>query len=87
MDRDAMDAEREAGSDLREGGIGTRTACKAVGDDADEVAPLDLAVGEIEDVANDAPDRRAYGVQDAQRLGRGGHVQKTSVCARLREIR
>jgi hypothetical protein len=34
-----------------------------------------LAVGEIEDVAEDAAHRRARGVQDPQRLVWCGHVQ------------
>jgi hypothetical protein len=40
------------------------------------VTAIDLAVGEVEDVPEDAADGRAYGVQDAKRLvGRGGHDQ------------
>ncbi|GLR84895.1 hypothetical protein GCM10007857_16050 [Bradyrhizobium iriomotense] len=35
---------------------------------------IDLAIGEVEDVAEDATDRSTHGVQDAKRLvDRGGH--------------
>ena len=57
MDREAMDAERKARSDLGERGFGAFAAGQAVGDDADLVAAIDLAVGEVEDVAEDAADR------------------------------
>jgi hypothetical protein len=40
------------------------------------VSTIDLAVGEVEDMTNDAADRSANGVQDTKRLvGRGGHDQ------------
>ena len=32
------------------------------------MAAIDLAVGEVEDVAEDAADRGAHGVKDAERL-------------------
>jgi hypothetical protein len=41
------------------------------------MAPFDLSLREIEDMAKDASDRRAHGVQDSQRIGRnGGHLSK-----------
>jgi len=40
---------------------------------------IDLAVGEVEDMTNDATDGRAYGVEDTKRLvGRGGHDQTSA---------
>ena len=59
---------------LRRGAI-SASACfralaagQAVGNDADMMAAVGLAVGEIEDVAEDAADGRAHRVQDAKRL-------------------
>ena len=52
--------------------VGALAAGQAVGDDADMMAAIGLAVGEVEDVAEDAADRRAHRVQDTKRLvGRG----------------
>ena len=42
-------------------------AGQAVGDDADLMAAVDLAVGEVEDVTENAADRRAHRVQDTKR--------------------
>ena len=68
MHRDAMDAELETGRDLGERRRGALAAGQAVGHDADGVPALGLAVGEVEDVADDAADGRAHRVKDAQRL-------------------
>ena len=65
---EAMNAELEAGRDLRQRRLGAFAAGQAVGDDADMVAAVGLAVGEVEDVTEDAADRRAHRVQDTKRL-------------------
>ena len=66
--RRAVNAELEPGSDFRQRLLGAFAAGEAVGDDADVMAAIGLAVGEIEDMAKNAADRRARGVQDAKRL-------------------
>ena len=48
--------------------IGAFAAGEAVGNDADLMAAVGLAVGEIQDVPEDAADGRARRVQDAERL-------------------
>ena len=63
-----MNAELETRGDFRQRLLGAFAAGEAVGDDADMVAAVGLAVGEIEDMAENAADRRARGVQDAKRL-------------------
>ena len=63
-----MNAELEPRSDFRQRLLGAFAAGEAVGDDADVMAAVGLAVGEIEDVAENAADRRARGVQDTKRL-------------------
>ena len=65
---EAMDAEFEARRDLRQRRLGAFAAGEAVGDDADVMAAIGLAVGEVEDVTEDSADRRAHRVQDAKRL-------------------
>ena len=58
---------------LRRGAISASAACgalatgQAVGDDADVVAAVDLAVGEVDDVTEDSTDRGAYRVHDTKR--------------------
>jgi hypothetical protein len=48
---------------------------------------IDLTVGEIEDVAEDAAHGSAHGVQDAERpVGRGGHDQNQRSTANARTI-
>ena len=68
-DGDAMHAERKAWLHVGERRLRALAAGEAVGQDADLMAALDLPLGEIEDVAKDAADRRAHGVQDSQRVG------------------
>ena len=63
-----MNAELELGSDFRQRLLGAFAAGEAVSDDADVMAAVGLAVGEIEDMAENAADRRARGVQDPKRL-------------------
>lgn len=58
-----MNAELEARGDFRQRLLGAFAAGEAVGDDADVMAAIGLAVGEIEDMAENAADRRARGVQ------------------------
>ena len=87
MDREAVDAERKARGDFGKGGLGARSARQAVREDADLMAAIDLAVGEVEDVTDDSANRSTHCVQDAQRLrrhlaGLGGHdLMNTSRCA------
>jgi hypothetical protein len=68
--RDAVHAKREPWFQFGERCVGTFAAGEAVGEDADLMAAFDLSLGEIEDVAKDAADRRAHRVQDSQRIGR-----------------
>ena len=63
-----MHAELQPRRDLGQRRCGAFAAGQAVGDDADMMAAVGLAVGEIEDVTKDAADRRAHRVQDAKRL-------------------
>ena len=63
-----MNAELEARRDLRQRRFGALTAGETVGDDADVVAAVGLAVGEIQDMTEDSADRRAHRVQDTKRL-------------------
>ncbi len=67
-DRRAVNAELEARRDFRQCLLGPFAAGEAVGDDADVMAAIGLAVGEIEDMAENAADRRARRVQDPKRL-------------------
>ena len=59
-----MHAERKARGDLGQRRVGAFAAGQAVGDDADLMAAIGLAVGEVEDVTEDAAHRRAHRVQD-----------------------
>lgn len=71
-DRHPVHAELQPRCELGKGLVGALTAGETVGEDADMMATIDLAVGDVEDVAEDAADRSAHGVQDAKRLvGRG----------------
>ena len=64
----ASNAKFEAWCNLGQRGLGAGAASQAVCDDPDMVSALGLAIGEIEDVTDDAADRRAHGVKDAERL-------------------
>lgn len=68
---DPVHAELHARGDGGKRRVGALSAGEAVGENADVVSGVRLAVGEIEDVANDSSDRRADGMQDAKRAGRG----------------
>ena len=82
-DREPVHAELQPRRELGQRLVGALAAGEAVGEDADMMAAIDLAVGEVEDVAEDAADRRAHGVQDAKRLvGEGGMI-KTSARRRM----
>jgi hypothetical protein len=61
-------AQLEAGRNLGQGCLGPLAAGEAVGDDADMVAALGLSIGEIQDVAEDSPDRRPHRMQNSKRL-------------------
>ena len=63
-----MNAELEARGDLRQRLLGAFAAGEAVGDDADVMAAVGLAVGEIQDMTEDAADGGARRVQDTERL-------------------
>ena len=63
--RKTLNAEFKSRSDFRQCGLRTSAAGKAVGDDANVMTALGLAIGEVQDVTKDAADRRAHGVQDA----------------------
>ena len=67
-DREAMHAEFQAWRDFLQRGFGALAAGEAVGDDSDMMAAIGLAVGEIQDVAENSADRRAHRVQDTKRL-------------------
>ncbi len=70
-----MHAEREARRDLGKRRVGALAAGQAVGDDPDLMAAVGLAVGEIDDVAENAAHRRAHRVQDSERSIWRGHGQ------------
>ena len=76
VNRDAMNAELEPRRNFRQRLLGAFAAGEAVGDDADVMAAVGLAVGEIQDMAENAADRRARRVQDPKRLAfHHGHDQ------------
>ena len=68
MHRQAVNAEAKPGCDFGQCRIGALAAGQAVGNDADMVAAVGLAIGDVEDVADDSTYRRANGMQDAKRL-------------------
>src|ERR1035437_3441385 len=75
-DGETMNAELEAGRDLRQRCLGAFAAGQAVGDNADMVAAVGPSAGGGQDVAEDSADRRAHRVQDTKRLGwNHGHDQ------------
>ena len=82
VDCNAVHAERESRRDLGECRVGAGTARQAVGDDADLVSEVDLSVGEIEDMSDDASDRRTHGMEDSQRLRRCARHLRVERCAR-----
>src|SRR6185312_14146709 len=71
---DAVYAKREARGDLCKRLVGALAAGEAVGNDADLVAAVGLAVGEIDDVTENAADRRAHRVKDFERFVGRGHA-------------
>src|SRR6266478_8081854 len=75
-DGETMDAKLEAWRDFLEHRLRAFATGQAVGDDADVVAAIGLAVGEVQGVTEDSPDRCAHRVQDTKRLiGGRGHDQ------------
>ena len=74
-DGDAMNPELQPRLDLRQRRRGAFAAGDAVGDDADVMTALDLAVGKVQDVAKNPADGGAHDMQDAKRLalGHGQH--------------
>jgi hypothetical protein len=65
---ETVHAKLEAGRNFIQRRLGALSAGQAVGDDADMMAAVGLAVGEVQDMAEDAPDRCANRVQDTKRL-------------------
>ena len=70
VDGDPVHAKFQPRCDFRQRRRGAFAAGQAVGDQADMVAAVGLAVGDVEDMAKNAANRRAHGVQDPQRLVR-----------------
>ncbi len=68
MDGQAINAKLHARRNLGQRRTGAFPAGETVGDQADLVAALCLAIGEIENVSDDSANRRAHGVQDTERL-------------------
>ena len=62
-----MNPELEAGPDLRQGFLGALAAGERIRDDPDMMSAVDLAVGEVKNVAEDSANRRAHNVQDTKR--------------------
>src|SRR5437868_9068723 len=65
---DAMNAELETGREFGQCLVGALAAGEAVGDNPDMVAAIGLSMSKVEDVTENPADRRAYRVQDAERL-------------------
>src|SRR6266581_7523506 len=63
-DRDPLDAELQPRFDFFERSVRAFAAGDAVGDDADMMSARDLAVGDVEDMAEDAADRGAHHMQN-----------------------
>ena len=63
----SIDAELQSRRNLRKRFIRALAAGEAVGQNPDIMTAIDLTVGEIENVPEDATDRRADSVQDAKR--------------------
>ena len=75
-DGEAMDTKLKAWRDFLKRRLRAFATGQAVGDDADVVAAIGLAVGEVQDVTEDSTDRCADRVQDTKRLiGSRGHDQ------------
>jgi hypothetical protein len=70
-DGKAMDAKLQARRDFVKRRLGAFTTGQAI---ADVVAAIGLALGKIQDVTEDSPERCTYRVQDTKRLiGNRGH--------------
>jgi hypothetical protein len=65
---DTSNAEFETGRKLGQRRLGAFAARQAVGDDADMMAAIGLSIGEIQDVAEDSANRRAYRMQNSKWL-------------------
>jgi len=83
----AMNAKLEPGREFGQRLVGALAAGEAVGENADVVAAIGLAMGEIEDMTEDPADRRAYCMQDTKRLVwlRGHGQNQRSRMGHLRE--
>ncbi len=74
-----MHAELQPRRELGQRLVGALAAGETVGENADMMTAIDLPVGEIEDVPDNAADGCAHGVKDTKRLvGRGGHDQTSA---------
>ena len=75
-DRHPMHAELQPWRKFGQRLVRTLATREAIGENPDVMAAINLAIGEVEDVPEDASDGRAYSVQDAKWLvGRGEHDQ------------
>ncbi|WP_203132817.1 hypothetical protein, partial [Aeromonas jandaei] len=73
-DRKPVHPERQPRCKLGQRLVGALAAGQTIGEDPDVMAAIDLAVGDVEDVAEESADGRAHGVQDAERpVDGGGH--------------
>ena len=75
--RKARHPERQMRAERGEQLLGARAARGFVAQDADRVTAFALAAGHVEHVAEEAADRRAEDVQDAQRTRAGRHRRLT----------
>ena len=64
--RDALDSECEPRRQFGENGIGARAAGRAVDNQADTMAALDLALRDIDDMAEQAAERRPQNMDDLE---------------------
>ncbi|BEV44126.1 hypothetical protein CRBSH125_03090 [Afipia carboxidovorans] len=65
-DGDAVDAELHLRRDLAQCDVGTLTTGQAVGENADLVPALGLAIGKVKNMADDAANGGADGMQNAE---------------------
>ena len=79
VDGEAINPKLEARRDLLQRSFGPFAARQAIGDDAHMVAAIGLAIDQVQDVAENSPNRRSHSVKDAQRLVCvGGHFRTSA---------
>ena len=74
-DRHAFQSEREVRGELGEHGLGTLAAGHAVDDEPDAMAAFGLTAGDIEDMTEQAAERRAQNVHDLETRRAGGGMR------------